>query len=47
MQEVAEAVDAAMDVEDEDKVDALQEEGEALGEQLQELEVACRATPRA
>ena len=27
-----------MDVEDEDKVDALQEEGEALGEQLQELE---------
>jgi ParB family chromosome partitioning protein len=38
MQEVAEAVDAAMDAEDEDKVDALQEEGEALGEQLQALE---------
>ncbi|MBH2009861.1 MAG: ParB N-terminal domain-containing protein [Xanthomonadaceae bacterium] len=38
MQEVAEAVDAAMDAEDEDKADALQEEGEALGEQLQTLE---------
>ena len=38
MQEVAEAVDAAMDAEDEDKADALQEEGEALGEQLQALE---------
>ncbi|CAB5722303.1 plasmid partitioning protein [Delftia tsuruhatensis] len=38
MQEVAEAVDAAMDADDEDKVDALQEEGEALGEQLQALE---------
>ena len=38
MQEVAEAVDAAMDGEDEDKADALQEEGEALGEQLQALE---------
>lgn len=38
MQEVAEAVDAAMDAEDEDKADALQEEGEALGEQLQALD---------
>ena len=38
MQEVAEAVDAAMDAEDEDKADALQEEGETLGEQLQALE---------
>ena len=38
MQEVAEAVDAAMDADDEDKADALQEEGEALGEQLQALE---------
>ena len=38
MQEVAEAVDAAVDAEDEDKADALQEEGERLGEQLQALE---------
>ena len=38
MQEVAEAIDAAMDTEDEDKADALQEEGERLGEQLQALE---------
>ena len=38
MQEVAEAVDAALDADDEDKADALQEEGEALGEQLQALE---------
>ena len=38
MQEVAEAVDVAMDAEDEDKADALQEEGETLGEQLQALE---------
>ncbi|QFS66717.1 ParB/RepB/Spo0J family partition protein [Delftia tsuruhatensis] len=38
MQEVAEAIDAATDAEDEDKADALQEEGEALGEQLQALE---------
>ena len=38
MQGVAEAVDAAMNAEDEDKADALQEEGEALGEQLQVLE---------
>ncbi|WP_287804336.1 ParB/RepB/Spo0J family partition protein [Diaphorobacter sp.] len=38
MQEVAEAVDAAMDADDEDKAYALQEEGEALGEQLQALE---------
>ena len=38
MQEVAEAVDAAMDAEDEDRADALQEEGERLGEQLQAVE---------
>ena len=38
MQEMAEAIDAAMDAEDEDKAEALQEEGEALGEQLQTLE---------
>ncbi|VFR57257.1 putative plasmid stabilization protein [plant metagenome] len=38
MQEVAEAVDAALDDEDEEKADALQEEGERLGEQLQVLE---------
>ena len=38
MQEVGEALDAALDAEDEDKSDALQEEGEALGEQLQALE---------
>ena len=38
MQEVAEAIDAATDADDEDKANALQEEGEALGEQLQALE---------
>ena len=38
MQALAEAVDAALDAEDEDKADALQEEGEHLGEQLQALE---------
>ncbi|HEJ1955802.1 TPA: ParB/RepB/Spo0J family partition protein [Pseudomonas aeruginosa] len=38
LRELAEAVDAALDAEDEDKADALQEEGEALGEQLQALE---------
>jgi ParB family chromosome partitioning protein len=38
MHELAEAVDAALDADDEDKADALQEEGEALGEQLQALE---------
>jgi ParB family chromosome partitioning protein len=38
MQEVGEALDAALETEDEDKADALQEEGEALGEQLQALE---------
>ena len=38
MQEVAEAVDAAMEAEDEDKAETLQEEGEALGERLQALE---------
>ncbi|CAQ44874.1 ParB/RepB/Spo0J family partition protein [Stenotrophomonas maltophilia] len=38
MQKIAEAVDAAMDADDEDKADALQEEGETLGEQLQALE---------
>ncbi|HBN9808239.1 TPA: ParB/RepB/Spo0J family partition protein [Pseudomonas aeruginosa] len=35
---LAEAVDAALDAEDEDRADALQEEGECLGEQLQALE---------
>ncbi|HEJ4139391.1 TPA: ParB N-terminal domain-containing protein [Pseudomonas aeruginosa] len=35
---LAEAVDVALDADDEDKADALQEEGEALGEQLQALE---------
>ena len=38
MHELAEAVDAALDADDEDKADALQEEGEAVGEQLQALE---------
>nr|WP_321273028.1 ParB/RepB/Spo0J family partition protein [Alcaligenes faecalis] len=38
LHELAAAVDDALDAEDEDKVDALQEEGEALGEQLQALE---------
>ncbi|MCV0029250.1 ParB N-terminal domain-containing protein [Pseudomonas aeruginosa] len=38
MQEVGVALDAALDAEDEEKADALQEEGEALGEQLQALE---------
>nr|WP_321270407.1 ParB N-terminal domain-containing protein [Alcaligenes faecalis] len=38
MHELAEAVDAALDADDEGKADALQEEGEHLGEQLQALE---------
>ena len=38
MQEVGEALDAALDAEDEEKAEALQEEGETLGEQLQTLE---------
>lgn len=38
LHELAEAVDAALDADDEDKADALQEEGEHLGEQLQALE---------
>ncbi|UCZ75627.1 ParB/RepB/Spo0J family partition protein [Dickeya zeae] len=38
MQEVGEALDAALDAEDEEKAEALQEEGETLGEQLQMLE---------
>ncbi|AMU13524.1 MULTISPECIES: ParB/RepB/Spo0J family partition protein [Burkholderiales] len=38
MQAVGVAVDAAMDADDEDKAEALQEEGEVLGEQLQALE---------
>ncbi|MEQ6438319.1 ParB/RepB/Spo0J family partition protein [Comamonas sp. w2-DMI] len=38
MQELAAAVDDALDAEDEDKADTLQEEGEAVGEQLQTLE---------
>ncbi|MBU9306855.1 chromosome partitioning protein ParB, partial [Burkholderia multivorans] len=38
MQELAAAVDDALDAEDEDRADALQEEGEAVGKQLQTLE---------
>jgi len=38
MQEVGEALDAALEAEDEEKADALQEEGETLGERLQALE---------
>ncbi|HHQ5704015.1 TPA: ParB/RepB/Spo0J family partition protein [Klebsiella pneumoniae] len=38
MQALAEAVDAALDADDEEKADALQEKGEHLGEQLQALE---------
>ncbi len=38
MQALAEAVDAALDADDEEKADALQEEGEHLGEQLEALE---------
>ncbi len=38
LHELAEAVDAALDADDEEKADALQEEGETLGEQLQTLE---------
>ena len=38
MHELAEAADAALDADDEEKADALQEEGEAVGEQLQALE---------
>jgi ParB family chromosome partitioning protein len=36
--DIGKTVDAAMDADDEDKADALQEDGEALGEQLQALE---------
>ena len=38
MRAIGEALDAALDAEDEETADALQEEGEALGEQLQTLE---------
>ncbi|WP_313023902.1 ParB/RepB/Spo0J family partition protein [Pseudomonas lopnurensis] len=38
MHELAEAVDGALEADDEEKADALQEEGEAVGEQLQALE---------
>jgi len=38
MQAIGEAIDAATDADDEDKADALQGEGEAVGEQLQALE---------
>lgn len=38
MQEVAEALDAAMEADYEDKAETLQEEGERLGQQLQALE---------
>lgn len=38
MQAIGEALDTAMDNEDEEKADALQEEGDRVGEQLQALE---------
>nr|BAH90312.1 partitioning protein ParB [uncultured bacterium] len=38
LHELAAAVDDALDAEDEEKADALQEEGETMGEQLQALE---------
>ncbi len=38
LHELAEAVDAALEAEDEAKADALQEEGETVGEELQALE---------
>ena len=38
VQVIGEALDDALEAEDEDKADALQEEGEAVGEQLQALE---------
>ena len=38
MQELGEASDAAMEADDEDKAEALQEDGERLGQQLQALE---------
>ncbi|WP_434211881.1 ParB N-terminal domain-containing protein [[Pseudomonas] boreopolis] len=38
LHELAEAVDAALDADDEEKADALQEKGVALGEQLQAIE---------
>ena len=38
MHELAEAVDTALDTDDEEKADALQEEGETVGEQLRALE---------
>ncbi|MBO1249969.1 ParB N-terminal domain-containing protein [Comamonas denitrificans] len=38
LDELAEAVDVALDADDEEKAEALQEEGERLGEQLQALE---------
>ncbi|MDX4953637.1 ParB/RepB/Spo0J family partition protein [Delftia acidovorans] len=38
MQEVAEAIDAAMEADDEDRAEALQDDGERLGQRLQALE---------
>ncbi|MGQ4206703.1 ParB/RepB/Spo0J family partition protein [Bordetella bronchiseptica] len=38
MQAIGEAIDAALEDDDEEKADALQEEGDSLGEQLQVLE---------
>ena len=38
MQELGEAIDDAMEADDEDKAEALQEDGERLGQQLQALE---------
>ncbi len=42
VQEIGEALDAAPDTENEEKAEALQEEGERLGEQLEALEADCR-----
>jgi len=42
MHELAEAVDTALDADDEEKADALQEEGDAVGEQLQAVEDGLR-----
>jgi ParB family chromosome partitioning protein len=42
MHELAEAVDAALDAEDEEKADALQEEGEAWASSCRRWKMACR-----
>jgi ParB family chromosome partitioning protein len=46
MHELAEAVDAALDAEDEEKADALQEEGEAGASSCRRWKMACRTTAR-